>query len=95
MGDCSRCGGSSSIPRVTVRNVTVARIDGATAIVQFRLKLQFNLNGQLQSFLSSEIKRVSYSVILAALAVTPNPVIFLNAAEKQDFKAQHPEAQVD
>lgn len=92
-GNCAKCGGGSVAlaPTYSVHS-TIQQIDGQTANVQFRSAISFDLNKVPYYFMTSEVKRLPYNVIRAALEIDTNLVMFLNGAEKMDFVKRFPEA---
>lgn len=90
MSNCPKCGGNAgaSQPRFSVRT-TRKPINGETANVMFRYRVTFDLNGKTLTFQTSEVIRLDYVTIGAALALSPHCLLFLNPAEKADYEAKH------
>lgn len=90
MGNCKKCGGQPSVagPTFSVRS-NARSIDGKTAQVQFRRTMYFEHNGRELHFAVSQVTRISYADILAALAIHKDALLFINPAEKHDFEKKH------
>lgn len=90
--NCRKCGGGGTplSPTYSI-NSTLKPVNGESAKVQFRSAVSFTLNGTAYYLMTSEVKTLSYDVIRAALAISNNLLLFLNPAEREDFKSKYPE----
>lgn len=87
----SRTGGRYTGPQYSVRSKAVA-IDGETASVFFRSAVSFTYNDMPFFFQTSQVIRLNYVHIRAALEINCNVLLFNNPVEKQDFLTKYPEA---